>query len=168
VATKKKTKKKATKRPAAKKKVAAKKTKKKATKKAATKKTASKSAKGATWASQAMKKTGPVPPKKPSLVTPKNKTTKQYTQSELYDCIQGYCGFTTRREAKEFYNQFATMVQSALKSGYRIPLPGLGKIQVRKTKARMGRNPMTQQTIMIPARKKVRFTPNKALKDAVL
>jgi DNA-binding protein HU-beta len=60
------------------------------------------------------------------------------------------------------------MVQAALKSGYKLVLPGLGKMQVAKSKARMGRNPMTGEAIKIPARKKVRFTANKALKDAVL
>ena len=113
-------------------------------------------------------KNRPLPPKKAAVTVPKNTGSKQYTQSELYDCIRGYCGFYNRSEAKGFYAQFANMIQAALKSGYKVVLPGLGKIQVRKTKARMGRNPATQQPMMIPARKKVAFTPLKALKDAVL
>ena len=111
---------------------------------------------------------GPVPPKKPVLVTPKNTTSKQYSQSELYDCIQGYCGFAKRKEAKEFYLGFQTMIQSALKSGYKVVLPGLGKMQVRKTKARKGINPATREPISIPAKRKVAFTALKALKEAVL
>lgn len=107
-------------------------------------------------------------PKKPVLLTPKNKSSLQYTQSELYDCLTGYCGFTSKKDAKVFYEQFTAMLQGALKNGYRVVLPGLGKIQVRKTKARTGINPQTREPIKIPARKKVRFTPNKALKDAVL
>ena len=107
-------------------------------------------------------------PSKPVLVKPKNGGTKQYTQSELYDCLVGYCGFSSRKNAKEFYGDFTVMLQSALKSGYKVVLPGLGKLQVRRTKARMGRNPMTQEAIRIPARKKVAFTANKALKEAVL
>lgn len=112
------------------------------------------------------KKLGPVPPKKPVLSNPKN--SRQYTQSEFFECIRGYCGFNNRREAKDFYGDFATMIQAALKSGYKLVLPGLGKMQVRKTKARMGRNPMTQEIIQIPAKRKVAFTANKALKEAVL
>lgn len=107
-------------------------------------------------------------PKSPKLVNPKNGTSKQYTQSELYDCIQEYCGFETRKEAKLYYEGFCNMVQAALKKGYRIPLPGLGKIQVRRTKARLGINPATRERIQIPAKKRIRFTANKALKDAVL
>lgn len=116
----------------------------------------------------APKVTGPVPPKKPVLVTPKNTASKQYSQSEFYDCIQGYCGFNKRKEAKEFYMGFQSMLQSALKSGYKVVLPGLGKMQVRKTKARKGINPATREPINIPAKRKVAFTALKALKEAVL
>ena len=45
---------------------------------------------------------------------------------------------------------------------------GLGKLYVRHSKPRQGRNPQTGETINIPARKRVRFTAAKALKEAVL
>lgn len=108
------------------------------------------------------------PPKKPQLLTPKNNSTLQYSQSELFDTLVGYCGFRSRRDAKEFYQGFTDMLQAALKNGFKVVLPGLGKLQVRKTKPRTGINPMTREPIKIPARKKVAFTANKALKDAVL
>ena len=114
------------------------------------------------------KPVGPVAPKKAVLVTPKNTNSKQYSQSELYDCIQGYCGFNKRKEAKEFYLGFQNMIETALKSGYKVVLPGLGKMQVRKTKARNGINPATREPIKIPAKRKVSFTALKALKEAVL
>ncbi|MBP9838801.1 MAG: HU family DNA-binding protein [Proteobacteria bacterium] len=113
-------------------------------------------------------KVGPVPPKKPNLVVPKNTSTKQFTQSEFFDSVQSYCGFNKRKEAKEFYDQFSGMIQNSLKSGYKLVLPGLGKMQVRKTKARKGINPATREVIQIPAKRKVAFTPLKALKTAVL
>lgn len=182
---KKKTTKKAAKRPAKKaapkkktakkaaKKTTARKPARKAAKKKTTKKKATTAKRGAKSVKKAApkapaKKAGPTPPAKPVLVTPKNKSSKQFTQSEFFECLRGSCGFDSRKDAKEFYEAFAGMLHSALKSGYKIPMPGLGKIQVRRTKARMGRNPMTQETIKIPAKKKVAFTANKALKDAVL
>ncbi len=109
---------------------------------------------------------GQVAPKKKTVVKPKNGV--QYSQSELFTCIQTSCGLENRRVAREVYEGFAEMIQGALKKGYRVPLPGLGKIQVRQTKARMGRNPATGELIHIPARKRVRLTPSKALKEAVL
>jgi DNA-binding protein HU-beta len=116
----------------------------------------------------APKKVAPTPPARPVVITPKNGTTKQFTQGELFECILGSCGFSTKSEAKKFYEGFAGLVQVSLKKGYKLVLPGLGKLQVKTSKARMGRNPMTGAEIKIPARKKVRFTPLKALKDAVL
>ena len=110
----------------------------------------------------------PVPPKKPVLIVPKNTGSRQYTQAEFLDSVMGYCGFRRRSEAREFYGSFANMLAAALKSGYKVVLPGLGKLQVRRTKARKGRNPLTGQEISIPAKKKVAFTALKALKESVL
>ena len=98
----------------------------------------------------------------------KPKNCVQYTQSEFYQCLQEACGIETKKEAREVYESFVGMVQGALKKGYKIPLPGLGKMQVRQSKARMGRNPATGETIRIKAKKRVKLTPNKALKEAVL
>lgn len=100
------------------------------------------------------------------LIKPKNGI--QYNQSEFVDSVQQFCGLESRRVAKEVYSAFVGMLQAALKKGYKVPLPGLGKIQVRQSKARVGRNPATGETIQIAAKKRVRLTPSKALKQAVL
>ena len=104
--------------------------------------------------------------KKAPLKAPKNGA--QYSQSELYDVLQCCCGLDSRRIAKSVYTAMAEMIQAALKKGYKVPLPGIGKIQVRQTKPRVGRNPATGEQIRIPAKRRVRLTPSKALKDAVL
>lgn len=113
----------------------------------------------------AVKKSAPKK-KKAKIAKPKNGV--QYTQAEFFQCVVDTCELDSRKQAKEVYESFAGMVQSALKKGYKIPLPGIGKIQVRQTKARMGRNPATGEAIKIKAKKRVRLTPSKALKDAVL
>ena len=112
-------------------------------------------------------KTKKAAPKK-SIKAAKPKNGVQYTQSELYQCLLDSCDLESKKQAKEVYESFAEMIRAALKKGYKIPLPGIGKIQVRKTKARMGRNPATGEAIKIKAKKRVRLTPSKALKDAVL
>ncbi len=58
-------------------------------------------------------------------------------------------------------------VAKHLKKGRRIRLNGLGIIQVRKRKARMGRNPATGEAIKIKASKKVAFRAAKELKEAI-
>ena len=109
-----------------------------------------------------------VEPNKPVLVVPKNSKTYQYTQSELLDCMTQYCGFEKRKGTKEFYESFHKLIQAALKDGYKLMLPSLGKLQVKKTKPRMGINPKTMEPIKIPAKRKVAFTAAKVLKEAVL
>ena len=116
------------------------------------------------------KKTAAIKPvavaKKIKIEKPKNGV--QFTQTEFFQCVQDACALESRKQAREVYESFAGMIQSALKKGYKIPLPGIGKIQVRQSKARMGRNPATGETIKISAKKRVRLTPSKVLKEAVL
>ncbi|MGB9598274.1 MAG: HU family DNA-binding protein [Minisyncoccales bacterium] len=59
-------------------------------------------------------------------------------------------------------------IKSALKSGKKVNLMGLGILRVAERKARMGRNPKTGETIQIPAKKAVKFRASKELKQAVL
>ncbi len=116
----------------------------------------------------AVKKSKTAPAKKKLAKVAKPKNGVQYTQSELLQQIQECCDLESKKQAREVYENFAGMIQAALKKGYKVPLPGLGKIQVRHSKARMGRNPATGEVIKIKAKKRVRLTPSKALKDAVL
>jgi DNA-binding protein HU-beta len=111
-------------------------------------------------------KTAPATESKGKLTKPRNGV--QYSQSEFYDVILSFSGLESKRVAKDVYTSFSAMITAALKKGYRVPLPGIGKIQVRQSKARMGRNPATGEIIQIPARKRVRLTASKALKEAVL
>ena len=98
----------------------------------------------------------------------KPKNGVQYTHTELFENLQQACGFENRKTAQAVYNGMASMLQAALKKGYKIPLPGIGKILVRDLKPRMGRNPATGEVVRIPARRRVRLTPSKVLKESVL
>lgn len=99
---------------------------------------------------------------------PKPKNGLQFTQGEFIQAFQEYAMIATKRSAKEAYDGFVVMLQLSLKKGYKVALPGLGKLLVRSSKARQGRNPQTGAVINIPARKRIRFTPSKVLKDEVL
>jgi len=55
-----------------------------------------------------------------------------------------------------------------IKRGAKVRIPAFGILQVKKTKARMGRNPATGETIKIASKKKVAFRVAKDLKEAVL
>jgi nucleoid DNA-binding protein len=108
-------------------------------------------------------------PKVRSASRPRSSSTPpSYTQTEFVENIRAFCGLNRRSEAKELVEDIAAFLKDSLKRGYKVPLMGLGKIYVRQSKARTGRNPATGETINIPARKRVRFTAAKALKEAVL
>lgn len=55
-----------------------------------------------------------------------------------------------------------------IKRGAKVRIPSFGILQVKKTKARTGRNPATGESIKIAAKKKVAFRVAKDLKEAVL
>lgn len=107
-------------------------------------------------------------PKVRTSSKPKNGTPPSYTQSEFLENIRAFCGLAKRSEAKVLCEDIASFIKDSLKRGYKIPLLGLGKMYVRQSKARMGRNPATGEVIHISPKKRVRFTAAKALKDAVL
>ena len=144
--------------------------KKTAAKKPAAKKTACKGECKKTAAKKAapVKAAVEAPKKIRKVSKPKNDKTLSYTQSEFIENVQGFCGFAKRSQAKEFCDDMALLIKEALKKGYRLPLLGLGKMYVRKTKACVKRNPATGAPVNVPAKKKVRFIATKALKDAVI
>ena len=119
-----------------------------------------------------MKKTAPKAvmcvPKVRVASRPRNGNTLSYTQSEFLENIKNFCGLPKRSQARELCDDIANFIKDSLKKGYKIPLLGLGKLYVRETKPRMGRNPQTGEIIHIGAKKRVRFTAAKALKEAVL
>lgn len=127
-----------------------------------------KAAKKAAPAKKAAASAKPVPQKVQVASRPRNNSTNSYTFSEFVENIKNYCGIEKRTHAKELCEDIAKFVRDSLKRGYKLPLLGLGKLYVRESKARMARNPQTGEEIRIPARKRVRFSAAKALKEAVL
>lgn len=61
---------------------------------------------------------------------------------------------------------FSSVAAAELLAGGEVSLPDLGKLKVRTTNARTGRNPRTGEAIDIPAGRKVVFTPGKNFKEA--
>ncbi len=54
-----------------------------------------------------------------------------------------------------------------LASGERIELRGFGAFSVKQHPARIGRNPMTGELVVVPAKHIVRFKPGKNLRERV-
>ena len=73
----------------------------------------------------------------------------------------------SKAAAERALESFTTSVQSTLKKGGTVALVGFGSWSVTKRAARTGRNPKTGEPLRIAARKAPKFTPGKALKDAL-
>jgi len=73
-----------------------------------------------------------------------------------------------KAQARKILETLVEEIKSALKSGKKVNLAGLGVLRVAERKARMGRNPKTGETIQIPAKKAIKFRASKDLKQAVL
>jgi DNA-binding protein HU-beta len=75
---------------------------------------------------------------------------------------------TDRRTADEMLTAFTDVVTETVSTGEPVAISGFCKFARRDSPARMGRNPATGETIRISAKRRVRVTPLKAFKDAVL
>jgi DNA-binding protein HU-beta len=74
----------------------------------------------------------------------------------------------SKKDAEEQYDKFVHMLYNEINRAGEIMLPGLGKFAKKHRKARMGRNPMTGESIQIAAKTVLKFGVNKAAKDALL
>ncbi|MEE4600138.1 MAG: HU family DNA-binding protein [Desulfobacteraceae bacterium] len=73
----------------------------------------------------------------------------------------------TKKEAQEAVDCVFSSITKAMKTGDTVTLVGFGTFKVTQRKARKGRNPQTGKEIDIKASKAPKFTPGKALKEAV-
>jgi len=87
-------------------------------------------------------------------------------KGELIDAIARDAGIS-RSQAQAALDSVVSNVTSALKGGQKVTVVGFGTFSVSERAARDGRNPQTGKPIKIPSRKVAKFTPGKALKDAI-
>jgi len=90
---------------------------------------------------------------------------KPMTKSQVLDHLAKKTG-STKKFAGQFLDELVSLAHKEAKKSF--VLPGLGKLVVVNRKKRIGRNPATGQTMVIPAKKVLKFRIAKAAKDAVL
>lgn len=73
----------------------------------------------------------------------------------------------SKKDAEAVINAALNAATAALAEGEKVQLIGFGTFEVRERAEHTGRNPMTNEAIIIPASKAPAFKPGKALKDAV-
>ncbi len=72
----------------------------------------------------------------------------------------------TKKQAEAALAAFTEVVEEALKEGDKVQLMGFGTFEIKERAARVGRNPATNASIEIPAKKIPTFKPGKGFKDA--
>ena len=73
----------------------------------------------------------------------------------------------SKKDAEAVITAAVETITAALKEGEKVQLVGFGSFEVKKRAARTGRNPISKETIQIPASQTPVFKAGKALKDAV-
>ncbi len=90
---------------------------------------------------------------------------KPMTKSQILDHLAKKTG-ATKKLSGQFLDELVTLAHKEAKKSFVIP--GLGKLLVVNRKKRVGRNPATGETMVIPAKKVLKFRIAKAAKDAVM
>ena len=95
----------------------------------------------------------------------KEKKDRGMTKGEIYAYFAEKFEMA-RKDVKVFFEELADLAVKQAKRGFQIP--GIGKLILKDSKARMGRNPRTGEAIKIKASKKVKFRVAAACKRTVL
>ena len=69
----------------------------------------------------------------------------------------------TQAHCREVTDRLITAIAECLRQGKTVHLQGLGRFYWADTPERLGRNPKTGEPVRIPARRRLRFKPSKAL-----
>ena len=87
-------------------------------------------------------------------------------KAELIAAVADRTG-ESKAKAGELVDAVFEVITDTLTRGDEIKIPSFGSFQVVSTAARVARNPQTNQEVKVPAGRRARFKPGKALKDAL-
>jgi len=73
----------------------------------------------------------------------------------------------TKKDAEKAVNAVFAVIGETLSKQEKVQIAGFGTFDVRQRAARKGRNPLTNEEIMIPASKAPVFKAGKGLKETV-
>ena len=93
------------------------------------------------------------------------------TQKELIETIHNELQVTgtpiSKAHVTAVLERLGEVAIRALKRGFDVPLPGLGKLKPTERAARTGRNPATGLPMEVPAKRLVKFSEAKALSETL-
>lgn len=85
----------------------------------------------------------------------------------LVKTVAGNIDGATKKDIEVVVNEVFDTIKNTLASGEKVAIAGFGSFEVAERAAREGKNPRTQEKLIIPASKAPKFKAGKAFKDAV-
>lgn len=92
---------------------------------------------------------------------------QRMTQTQLVRSLAEKCELNNK-QARTFLDELSGLAIAEVKKNGVFVMPGIGRLVRVDRKARTGRNPLTGESIKIPAKKVVKFRVAKAAKDAIV
>ncbi|MEZ5706718.1 MAG: integration host factor subunit beta [Burkholderiaceae bacterium] len=89
------------------------------------------------------------------------------TRSDLVEALAARFSQLTQRDAEFAVRTILDAMGDALVKGHRIEIRGFGSFSVNRRSPRMGRNPRSGESVMIPEKRVPHFKPGKALREQV-
>ena len=88
------------------------------------------------------------------------------TKARFADLLNARVGLT-KKESAELVNAVFDIMCDSLVDGEKVKISGFGNFQVRDKTARKGRNPQTNEEIIIARRRVLTFKPSQVLRSAL-
>lgn len=85
------------------------------------------------------------------------------TKNDIVSIIHSSTGLP-KKDADHIFETFLDIIKSTLSAGNDVKITGFGKFVIHRKNERVGRNPQTNESIMISSRKIVSFKASPLLK----
>lgn len=85
----------------------------------------------------------------------------------LVKTVAGNIEGATKKDIEIVVNEVFDTIKNTLASGEKVAIAGFGSFEVAERAAREGKNPRTQEKLIIPASKAPKFKASKTLKEIV-
>jgi integration host factor subunit alpha len=92
--------------------------------------------------------------------------SRTLTKADLVERVYENIGFS-KKEAAQIVESVFEVMKSALEHGDKVKISGFGNFVVQQKLPRRGRNPQTNQSLVIGARRVLTFKPSPVLKMAL-
>ena len=91
---------------------------------------------------------------------------KTMTKADIIESVYEKVGFS-KKESSELVEMVFETIKRTLEQGDKVKISGFGKFEVRYKRPRRGRNPQTNDEIVISERNVLSFKPSQVLKAAL-